>query len=119
MTSQPQDGPLIPVWTLGDRLRKAREAAGLDQTGMARRLGVSRGTVSNAERETVTPRRSVVMAWALATRVPLDWIEGKENPRPDGPDGGEGLPRLDLNQQPTGACRRMICEHGHMDDRAA
>ena len=43
------------------------------------------------------------MAWAMTTGVPLEWIEtGEDKPRPDGPGGAQGLPRLDLNQQPFG-----------------
>ena len=77
----------IPTWTRADRLRKALEVAGLDQTALGQRLGVSRGTVSNAERGTVEPRRAVIMAWAMATGVPLHWIETGETPSP----GGEGV----------------------------
>ena len=97
----------IPVWTRADRLRKARESAGLDQTTLGERIGVSRGTVSNAERGTVEPRRAVIMAWAMATGVPLRWIDTGEAPSPDGegasvvrPEGFEpptfclGTPRL-------------------------
>ncbi|WP_058234102.1 helix-turn-helix domain-containing protein [Devriesea agamarum] len=74
----------IPNFTKADRLRKARELLGLDQSAMAIRLGVSRGTVSNAERGAVEPRRTVVLAWALVTGVSLHWLEtGKEAPEDD------------------------------------
>lgn len=75
---------LIPQWTLADRLQKARATAGLDQTELARRAGLSRQTVSNYERGTVTPRRSGLIVWALATGVPLEWlVSGEVMPRPE------------------------------------
>jgi transcriptional regulator with XRE-family HTH domain len=75
----------IPDWTVADRLRKARESAGYEQAALARELGVAKNTISNYERGAVTPRRSVVMAWAMATGVDLDWL----------------CPRQDSNLQPT------------------
>lgn len=71
----------------------------MDQTTLAEAIGSSRRTISGAENGEREPRRAVVMAWSLATGVPLVWIETGEAPSPDG-DGASGLPRLDLNQQP-------------------
>lgn len=62
----------IPEWTIADRLRKARESAGLEQNALAADLGVSRNTVGNYEGGKVTPRRPVLVAWALRTGVPLE-----------------------------------------------
>lgn len=68
--------PTVPAWTEGDRLRKARETTGLDQERFAAQLGVSRGTVSNYERNATTRRRPIVLrAWSLATGVSLEWLE--------------------------------------------
>lgn len=81
----------VPQFTIGDYLRKAREHAGLDQAVLATELGISRQTVTNYEKGHVTPRRAVVMAWAMRTGVPVEWITslGTNNPRlDDGPDGG-------------------------------
>lgn len=66
----------IPQWTLGDRLRKAREHAGMDQEELALRIGVSRGTVSNYEigRGTRPPKVVVLRAWARECGVPYEWI---------------------------------------------
>lgn len=50
------------MFGLADRLRKAREYAELDQAVIARDLGASRATISNAERGTHAPRRSLVIA---------------------------------------------------------
>ena len=80
---------MIPTWTLADRLRKAREHAGLEQSELADRMGVGRNTVSNYERAAHEPREIVLRAWATATGVPLEWLR-------------TGLPRLDSNQEPAG-----------------
>lgn len=79
----------VPEWTVGDRLRAAREKkAQLDQAPFAELIGVSRGTVSNYERGTVDHYKPIVLrAWAMATGVPLEWLETGESaaPRPPGP----------------------------------
>ena len=93
MTEMPVYGE-VPAWTVADRLRKAREHAGLEQAQLAADLGVSRNTVGNYEGGKVTPRRPVLVSWALRTGVPLSWLEtGAESPRPAGPDGGSRVVR--------------------------
>lgn len=64
----------VPAFTIGDRLRKARESTGLEQGAFAELLGVSRGTVSNYERGLTNPKKVVLRAWASATRVPYEWL---------------------------------------------
>lgn len=72
--------PRIPVWTFGDRLRKAREDAGIDQETMAAHFGVSSGTISNWERSGTIPRKlghiGVAQKWEEVTGVPADWLLG-------------------------------------------
>ncbi len=70
--------PSVPAWTLGDRLRKAREHAGFEQGELAARIGVSRGTVSNYElgHGQRAPKLIVLRAWADECRVPLGWLLG-------------------------------------------
>lgn len=63
-----------PTWSLGDRLRKARETAGLDQRALAARAGISRATISNAERGVGNPNLATLQAWAAACDVPVSWI---------------------------------------------
>ena len=89
MTEQPQVG-VIPQFTVGDRLRKARELTGLEQGPFAEQIGVSRNTVGNYESGHTTRVKPIVLkAWSLRTGVPVEWLEtGAENPRPAGPDGG-------------------------------
>lgn len=94
MTQQPTGG--VPQFTIGDRLRKSRETTGMDQGQFAEHIGVSRGTVSNYERDAGEhPRPIVLKAWAMATGVPLSWIEtGVIDINPTPPDGGEALREL-------------------------
>lgn len=62
----------VPQWTVADRLRKAREWAGVEQAELAERMGVSRGTVSNAETGRRAVRLITLKAWALETGVPVE-----------------------------------------------
>lgn len=64
----------VPVFTLGDRLRKAREVGGLTQSDLASSLGIGRRSVSRYEDGEQVPKRGVVMAWAMATGVPFGWL---------------------------------------------
>lgn len=86
----------VPEWTVADRLRKARESAGLDQATLAELAGLSRATVSNAERGVGIPQRATMMMWALATGVDLDWLaEGAEEARVK--PGPKPVDRADLS----------------------
>lgn len=103
MTNQPETG-VIPVWTLGDRLRKARQVTGMTTREFAAHIGVSQATVTNAENDNNKVRVITLRAWALATGVPVAWLETGNAPRPDDGPGGvsEGLlPHLDSNQEPS------------------
>lgn len=77
MTSQ-----TIPIFTVGDRMRKARDHAGLSSAEMADSLR-ARGiraqgsqTVTNWERDANQPRDllTTLEAWADITGVPLWWL---------------------------------------------
>jgi transcriptional regulator with XRE-family HTH domain len=72
---------VTPEWTLTDRLRKAREHRGLDQAQLAELIGVHRRSVVNYELGRTQPRRPQLIAWALATGVALDWLEGDVRPK--------------------------------------
>lgn len=71
-----QSAGIVPQFTAGDRLRKARELTGYDQGPFADLIGVSRGTVSTYERDGIEHRKPIVLrAWALATGVNIEWLE--------------------------------------------
>ena len=100
MTQQTMSS-LIPEFTVADRLRKAREVTGLDQTQFAAEIDVSRGTVSNYEQGRTNVRRIVLKAWALRSGVPIEWIEtGAVGPQDDG-GGAAERPRQGSNLRPS------------------
>lgn len=63
-----------PTWTFQDRLRKAREHAGLTQGALAEILGVAAGTIQRWEKGALNPRPKALEALAEATGVPLEWF---------------------------------------------
>jgi transcriptional regulator with XRE-family HTH domain len=67
----------VPPWTLGDRLRKAREFAGLHQTELAAEIGIGRSSLIKYERNQAQPPRSVLIAWALRCAVDYEWLSGE------------------------------------------
>lgn len=67
----------VPTWSLGDRLRKAREHAGLTQEDMGAELDVSRRSIGAYESGTTPLKRPQLIAWALRTGVDLAWLAGE------------------------------------------
>ena len=87
---------VAPRFTIADRLRKARESAGLEQGQLAADIDVSRSTIGNYESARVTPRRIVLRAWALRTGVPLEWLErGEGETHEPWPGGSVAAPTED------------------------
>lgn len=61
--------------TLGQRLARARREAKLNQQQLAEKLGVSRQTISNYERDEVEETRfDFIAKWGAATDVSLDYF---------------------------------------------
>ena len=70
----------VPEWTLGDRLKKARVLAGIEQREMARQLGVTSGAISNWEKDISRPRQDllqVLRRWSEITNVSYGWLVGE------------------------------------------
>lgn len=101
MSQQPH--VVIPQFTQGDRLRKARQLTGLTTREFADEIGVSQATITNAENDNNKVRRITIRAWSMRTGVPAEWLETGEAPRPDGPDEGLSVERArrDSNSQPS------------------
>jgi len=64
----------VPEWTLGDRMGKALDHAGIGMQEMADYLGVSRTSVSNWIHGRIVPGRQTLLLWSMRTGVDLDWI---------------------------------------------
>lgn len=64
----------IPQITIGVRLKLARESADLSQYELGDAIGIAPRSVQNYERGNTTPKRPVLLSWALATGVPLSWL---------------------------------------------
>ena len=87
---------------LADRMRKALRVSDVGVQDMADYLGVGRNTVSTWINGRITPKVQSVRLWALRTGVPFEWLMNGESPRPVAEGSQDGLPRLDLNQRPSG-----------------
>lgn len=76
MTHSTHLGNRVPVFSLGERIRKAREDAGLSQQQLANKLGVDRKTVGNWEGERNQPRYRDLMMISSVADVSLEWLAG-------------------------------------------
>lgn len=67
--------------TVAQRIRQARERAGLTQVQLAERLGVHGNTISGWERGTQEPRGHLLLKLSAQLRVTPFWLQGgKEEP---------------------------------------
>ena len=93
-TTLPQVISIIPVFTMADRLRKARELTGMSIREFAANVGISDTTVTKYEHGYSTPRRVYLEAWARASSVNLVWLEtGKEEAPVDETTGADVRPK--------------------------
>ena len=86
MTTNPNAGAIPPMNTLPNRLRVARDYAGLSQTELSQRAELSRTTISAAEAGVKTPARATITVWAFACGVDVEWLRTgyEKTPSPDG-----------------------------------
>lgn len=67
----------VPVWTIGDRLAKARREAGIKSAKqMALLVGVDEKTIRNWENGTTRATHTACTTYAKITGYPVEWIEG-------------------------------------------
>ena len=70
--------------TFAERFKQLREESGLTQEELARRLGVSKGTVGNYEAGTRTPRKLADLnSLADYFNVEIDYLLGRSSSRPE------------------------------------
>lgn len=77
--------------TFGDRLAGAREAAGISQTDLARRLGVKLKTVTSWEQDLLEPRANRLQMLAGLLNVSIMWLLTGEGDGIPGPDEGAAI----------------------------
>lgn len=65
-----QSGHLFRRWTIGDRLRAARESMDLDKNEFARVSGISRNTIARYEADEVKPNDSPPTCAASTEQAP-------------------------------------------------
>ncbi|WP_170764203.1 helix-turn-helix domain-containing protein [Ruegeria lacuscaerulensis] len=81
--------------TFGDRLAGAREAAGMTQSQMARRLGVKKATIAAWENDLSEPRANRLSMMAGMVNVSIMWLLTGEGEGMDAPQEiEEGAPEL-------------------------
>lgn len=92
MTVQTEDGFILPAWSFGDRIRKARDIAGMNQRDFAAAIEAKEGSLAAWETDRAKPRDIVAVAKrvAILTRIPPAWLLGVDEPTPpvNGPQGG-------------------------------
>lgn len=80
------------IATFGDRLAGAREAEGLSQGDLAKRLGVKLKTVRSWEEDLAEPRANKLQMLAGVLNVSIMWLLNGEGDGLDAPDGEVVLP---------------------------
>lgn len=80
---------IVPEFDIVDRLRRARDVAGLDQQQLAALTQISRATISNYEDRTWPRRRNPIYLRTIARACGVDetWLLEGQPPRPS--RGGE------------------------------
>jgi len=95
---QDQGGSIDAGWysddaaTLGDRLAGAREALGLSQSDLSKRLGVKLKTVAAWEDDLSEPRANKLQMLSGVLNVSVMWLLNGRGDGLLGPAGGVGLP---------------------------
>ncbi|MCK0097633.1 helix-turn-helix domain-containing protein [Yoonia sp. F2084L] len=72
--------------TFGDRLAGAREAAGLDQKGLAGKIGVKQSVIAGWENDLKEPRANRLQMLSGILGVSMTWLLTGAGEGPDAPD---------------------------------
>lgn len=87
MSTQTDHGG-VPAFQLKHRLSLALEIAELKPEDIAVELGLAATTVRNYLAGRTSPKRAVLVAWALRCGVPIDWLAEGVIPQTPPDDGG-------------------------------
>lgn len=71
-------------WTMQDRLQKTLDVLHLSHEQMGAELGYSRNRIGDFIAGRATPRRTVLIAWAMRCGVSVEWLETGEWPDDSG-----------------------------------
>lgn len=96
----------VPVFTLGERIRKAREDLDYSQAELALQLGVDRKTVGNWEAGRNQPRYRDLMLLSSVANVSLEWLAGDLYRHPDVRAQAGG--RADIRQESSRDTRENL-----------
>lgn len=75
---------VLPVWTLGELMEKARRDARISTQQMADILRVSPKTINNYESGRTSPNRATLLVWIETVRQPWFTIDGIRDLLPSG-----------------------------------
>jgi transcriptional regulator with XRE-family HTH domain len=111
-----------PTWTLGWRLRRSLDHAGISVETMADRCGVSRQTASRWMHDEIVPRPIFLREWSMVCGVPYRWlteplieaeIAASDPPPPKVPAraGSDGRTRPKGRARRTSISRRACYAH--------
>lgn len=92
--------------TLGQRLRYARERAGLDQSDLEPVVLTTRQAISSWENDKARPHALKLRAFAEACNVPVDFFDGETATFSMVPDGGSPLAGVGASSADTKAVTR-------------
>lgn len=81
--------------TFGDRVAGAREAAGMTQAQLARRLGIKKATLAGWEQDMSEPRANRLSMMAGVLNVSIMWLLTGEGDGATLPVDGEDAPQAD------------------------
>lgn len=101
--------------TFGDRVAGAREAIGIGQPELARRLGVKVKTLRDWENDLGEPRANKLQMLAGMLGVSIMWILTGEGDGLDGPEMGDDLP--DEMADLLSELRKMKVDQARMAER--
>ena len=87
--------------TFGDRLAWSREAVGMTQQDLARRLGVKLKSLQGWEDDTAEPRANKLQMLSGLLNVSIPWLLTGE---------GEGLSSLDAGESPDIEAEQLLVE---------
>lgn len=102
--------PITSVITIAERLKSAREAAGLRQDELAKKAGVSQGTIANVENG-IRKNPRELLAIARAVGVNAEWLKSGKGTRLTSTDGHHTIQDVQADYLPAKGARQDIAHH--------